>query len=39
MPAAHAFAEIFPALTRPYEIGQPTIANLFEYQDMRVSQA
>jgi hypothetical protein len=33
VPAAHAFAEFFPALTGLAEPGQPTIASLFHYQD------
>ena len=39
LPAAHAFAETFPALTGPAVPGQPTIASLFQYRDTRVSPA
>ena len=39
VPTAHAFAELFPALTAPGEPGRPTVASLFQYRDMRVSPA
>jgi hypothetical protein len=38
VPAAQAFAETLPELTRPFVPGQPTIASLFQYRDEKVSE-
>jgi hypothetical protein len=37
VPTAHAFAEVFPALTAPDAQGRATVASLFRYRDMRVN--
>ena len=39
VPTAHAFEELFPALTSSEVPGHATIASLFQYRDMRVSPA
>ena len=39
VPAAQAFAEIFPLLTEPAPPAHPTIASLFRYREAKASQA
>ncbi len=38
VPAANAFGETLPALTRPFVPGQPTVASLFRYCDWKTSE-